>query len=431
MNTDRYIAREAERGVLSLLLREFDKAKKLLGQIAPGQFGDPLHKRIAHEIWKKAAADGAVDLVIMDSVLPDCLDYMIDLAGSYSSLAGSDIYIRDIVDAQRRRALRRLGENLTDKSASLDVQEIIDNARVELSRISQKQYDEEYALGDVILSVHERIFGAEQAEYSGIGIPALDRLILGFQPSALYVVGARPAVGKSVFGMIAALKAAQAGKPALIINREMEKENLVTRMLSHISGVDVGAIRRKTMDPGEQGSFLTAYGELDNLPLAIANKPSTPGQVREAALRVYEEKGLGLLVVDYLQRLTSGRRTQNRTEEVGIISRAMKDLAMELKIPVVLLAQLNRTAANSRPNMSQLRESGDIEADADSVILLHRPDAQDVPASKQVLYDACRRRNSTYLEMILDKNREGETALIPVMFDGRHMRYVPLQKEET
>ena len=424
-NIDPYVANESEQSLLSLMINNIEKNKKILDMIDPSDFVSPDNQAIFRQIQRNVASKKSVDLAILGDQMADRITYLIKLSQKFASEVMISRYIEMIKAAAQRRKLYLLGQRIMDGSTAMEVGPLIENSRIQLKSfgICGK---EDTGLSDVILNVHNSIYTREKSPRIAMGIPKLDGITGGFEPSALYVIGARPSVGKSVFGMIAALRAGAIGKKALIINREMPKENVVRRMLAHLSGIDLGKIKTGKMSEEEQAKVMMAYAELDNMDVHVANEPKTVAEIRESALRIYEEDGLDLLVIDYLQRLAANKKAQNRDEAIGEICWAIKDIAMDMKIPILLLSQLNRSATNNRPTMANLRESGNIEQDADVVILLHKPNDDDIESSKRSTMDMCHSHGDDYLEMIVDKNRDGRTCILPVEFQGNLMRYISL-----
>lgn len=418
-------ALETEKALLAVLMFGEGKGAGALSRIAQTDFTSQYNREIIRTIKQLEAQKLPHDVVAVGDRLPAYWDYLTDIGKSFWLPSQVDQYIARLKEATTRRALYALGKRVTEDAGHCDIAQTVDKLRIELTGLCTAEDDEE-STTDVIWRVHDHYYSGRSHDYPRLGLPALDAVLGGLEPAGLYVVGARPSVGKSVFGMLAALRAGEQGKRTLIVNREMRKENVVTRMLANLSGLDLGRIRRGQLDMDEQMTLVSAYPTLVDMKIEIANKPRTPAQIREVAVRMLEKDGLDLLVVDYLQRMSSGRRTGNRTEEIGAISMGLKDIAVDLHIPVLLLSQLNRAAANSRPTMAHLRESGDIEQDADAVILLHQPDMDDVPAGRQEQYRYCEEHGGRYLEIIVDKNREGERAILPVMFEGAKMRYTAL-----
>ena len=396
-----------------------------MSMVSEADFVQSDHKTMFRTIREIVAQKGTVDMVLLAEEMPLSMDLIVEYSKTLAHPASISQYVESVRMASKRRAMYLLGKRIMDESKSGELTEISEQVRMHMKTLTPTEDDEE-SLSDIIMSVHEEIYSGKTDTNLKMGLPALDNALHGFEPGGVYVIGARPAVGKSVFGMIASLETGKAGKKALFINREMKKVNVVRRMLSSVSGVATGKIRSGKMSDDEGADLTASYQALSDTGIVVRNKPGTPAQIREAVLKMHEEGGIDLLVIDYLQRLSSGRKTNSRDEEVGAICWAIKNIAMDFDIPVILLSQLNRSASNSRPNMANLRESGNIEQDADAVILLHRPDIDDVPSARKAQYQNCLDKGGVYLEMIVDKNREGETMIAPVMFHGSTMRYYPL-----
>jgi replicative DNA helicase len=185
----------------------------------------------------------------------------------------------------------------------------------------------------------------------------------------------------------------------------------------------MGDMERGTLSEEQMSDLVDIIGAMDALPMYICNRAKSPAEIRSKVSEIHEKHGLGMVVVDYLQRIRADGKHRSKDEEIGEISFALKDIAMDYKVPVLLLSQLNRSATNVRPNMSMLRESGNIEQDADVIILLHDPDREDLKPKRQADWDAVKARGGEYREIIVDGNRHGRTGIMCVGFYGDRMRY--------
>lgn len=256
------------------------------------------------------------------------------------------------------------------------------------------------------------------------GISSLDfKMRGGLRDGELYIIGARPSVGKSAMMSAWAVSAIRNGFRALYINLEMKNRDNVSRMAAEVSGGSMTRITNKALlSKEDHAQIIEAFQHLPGSKFRFNTQATTPSAVRRAALRARASMGLDIIFVDYLQLLSPDQRHNNRADAVGEISRALKLLAMELGVPVVAAAQLNRTAANSNnvPRLCDLRESGSIEQDADAVILLHRPDDQ----INQLIQN---------IEVCVAKQRQGTCGTTTLVFDGARMRFAPLeyQREEA
>jgi replicative DNA helicase len=239
------------------------------------------------------------------------------------------------------------------------------------------------------------------------GFKELDTLTHGLHPGNMIVLAARPAVGKSTLGLdIARHASIHEGKTSVIFSLEMSRSEITMRMLSAEAKVMLGNIRSGVLNDDEWGRLAKRMGEISNAPLFIDDSPNmSMMEIRAKARRLKQRNDLQLIVIDYLQLMSSGKKVESRQQEVSEFSRSLKLLAKELGVPVIAISQLNRgpeQRADKKPMLSDLRESGSIEQDADLVILLHREDSYD-PNNRQGEAD-----------LIIAKHRNGPTRTIPV-----------------
>lgn len=257
-----------------------------------------------------------------------------------------------------------------------------------------------------------------QNEITGIpsGFYDLDKLTSGFHPNELIILAARPAMGKTAFGLNLAVNAAQkTDKAVAIFNMEMSAEQLALRMIAAAGGIEQNKLKTGRLEHNDWKKVNEAMSELGDTNLYIEDSSGmTISEIRAKCRRLAtQEKGLGLVVIDYLQLITGSAKYEgNRQQEVSEISRSLKTMAMELKIPVIALAQLSRSVElreNKRPIMSDLRESGSIEQDADIVAFLYRDDYYNKPAGDS--------SNVSITELIIGKHRNGGTGTIELLFE--------------
>lgn len=413
------------------MIQHSDECDKLFDQLTARDFDDKTNRAIFRAMQEMRMQKKMIDLVTLSEAHPE-LDAicLVDVMQKALVTTAQIPAYREILKTQTaRRDFDKLGRNIRSDCAGADFSpvKIADSIRAYLKGITRSD-GEETAIQDDLIAMYDSIFDGNQSSQGiKLGIPALDAAINGLKPGRLYVIGARPSVGKTVFGLNAALKCALQGKPVLYINREMEKVDLLKRMAANLSGIDLGGMESGNVPQEDWDKVMDTVTEMNRLPIHISNTTKTPAAVRAKAAEIQEQHGLGLIVVDYVQRMSSGEKHNSRVEEVGYISKAIKDMAMELRIPVIMLSQLSRAASNTRPNMSMLRECGDIEQDADVIVLLHAPDYEDVPPNRREDFKSVAAGHGKYLEMIIDKNRHGDTGIMPVGFYGSKMRYVPLK----
>lgn len=257
------------------------------------------------------------------------------------------------------------------------------------------------------------------------GLKSLDRLIGGFFPGELTIVGAKPGTGKTVFGMTLALDAAKRGKRVGVMNLEMLDSQYGTRIFSNLAQVDSMNLRTGNIS-AEDWRLLTSCAQvLKHLPASFMFSTRYIEDLRNAV----KDKDLDLLVVDYMQLMRTRQNFESERLRMGYVSWALKELAIEMRIPVVVMSQLRRpdaSAADKMPSMRDLRESGNLEADADGIILLHEPASTKDPYvhndDKQAFED-WKKQGLRYIAMKVEKQRQGNVGTIAALFDGAHMRY--------
>ena len=240
------------------------------------------------------------------------------------------------------------------------------------------------------------------------GLIDLDHRLGNFQAGALYVLAARPGLGKTSLALTVALNAARTGKRVVFFSLEMPTLRITNRLLAQVCGLDVQLLDTGKVGADDWEKLVQAVQSLENLPIFLDDTPAiTPLQLKSKLRRLHLSAGKpDLVIVDYLQLMRAGVKTENRTQEVGYISRSLKALSKELSVPIIAAAQLNRDVekrASSRPQLSDLRESGDIEADADVVMFLHKPDETAMNGLQP-------------MELSIAKHRNGPTGNIPCLF---------------
>lgn len=250
------------------------------------------------------------------------------------------------------------------------------------------------------------------------GFPDLDRAILGFEPGAMYVLAARPAMGKSALGYHFVMSAAKAGYPAAVGSLEMRGKALTTRALATAASVDLNRIRQRTLTAMERGRLNDAAARLRDLPITFMEATDQTGaSLARDARKLKADGKLDLLMIDYLQLIESGKPggSENRVQEVSAISRLLKKLAMELEVPVVVLSQLSRAVEmrpSHKPMLSDLRESGAVEQDADTVMFIYRDEYYNDKTDKQGV-----------AEIIIGKQRSGPVGSVELSYSSEFVRF--------
>ena len=276
------------------------------------------------------------------------------------------------------------------------------------------------------------------------GIATLDNRLGGLRGGEYVAIGARPSVGKSILALTFCVNAARQGKRVLLVSLEMNETQITERILADQGDVPMHVITSGNIDQQGWEGINLAMGTVSRLPLWYSLEANTVEKVRRAAYQLYESGGIDMIAIDYLQLMDATySKKQSRQEQISEISRGIRQLAAELKIPILVLTQLNRASVNSRtmngqkvrrePTMSEARESGAIEQDANIFILLHNPERDEMQSdNERQMWDNLTAKGYTTMRMIIDKNRQGKRGRIWVAFDGDHMRFVPIvRKDDT
>lgn len=338
-----------------------------------------------------------------------------------------------ILDRYRmRRTLSSLGwtmwQEARNDAASPDA--VVAEA---LSKLSEgvKSGSQLYTTETSLLDFYDWLYRTDD-HLTGTGLPDLDKIIGGFQPGQLIVLAARPKVGKSALAAFMAEQAAKHGKQVLFVSLEMGRIEIMQRRVAMESGVDLSVINRRQPSTEDSLAIAGAVGQLNQRRITYDEGAFTPYRVARSA-RELLPKGLDLIIIDYLQLMSSDTKTKGRTEEVSAITRSLKQLAMELDVPILALSQFNRQSEmgsyRRMPAISELRESGSIEQDANMVLILHEPEEPPEHQKDQWQhYHACQMAGTSYMWLNVAANRQGPTGLIELSFDKPHVRFTCFDK---
>ncbi|HUT76343.1 MAG TPA: replicative DNA helicase, partial [Polyangia bacterium] len=313
-----------------------------------------------------------------------------------------------------------------------DAEDFLDGAEASIFKAAQQRVGSGYThVAPVVKKAFDELDAARshKGEVTGLpsGFAALDRLTAGFQRSDLIIVAGRPAMGKTALALNMAFHAAfKIRKPVIVFSLEMSKDQLVRRLFAAVGRVDATRMRSNRLESDDWPRLIQAADLLNRTELFLDDStPMTPLEIRAKSRRLKAEKGLGLVVVDYLQLMRSGtaRRADNREQEISEISRSMKGLAKELDVPVIALSQLNRgveSRPDKRPMMSDLRESGAIEQDADLILFVYRDEVYNKDTE-----------DKDVAEIIVGKQRSGPTGIARLRFTSRFTRFDNLAQDES
>jgi replicative DNA helicase len=426
---------EAEQSVLGSLLIDRDAVIRIASYVKPSDF-----YRAAHGLIYEAI------LTLYNKREPTDLITLVDELRRTAKLddAGGETYLTELIAAvptavhveyygrivERTATLRRLisaGTEIVDigYTEAMDIEQALDGAEKAIFAVSQKRSTRDFrSIGEILEEYFDRLDTLQQNKGTVVGVPTgfadLDKLTGGLQRSDLIIIAARPAVGKSSLGLGMAFNAAISyGKTVGLFVLEMSAEQIVQRMLSMETGIDSHRLRMGYIDDSEWSSVTRAFGRLAEANIFIDDTASANiMEVRSKSRRLHAERGLDLLIIDYLQLMTA-TRADNRVQEISQISRALKGLARELDVPVVALAQLSRaveTRQSHVPMLSDLRESGSIEQDADIVAFIYREDVYDQDTDRKGIAD-----------LIIAKHRNGPIGTVHLRFFDRTARFADLE----
>lgn len=375
----------------------------------------PLYRRIFSAALSLEHQGRTCDLPTLEGVVAERdLSEAISIATETVTTALAEHQADNIRTAALRRALIKTCLD-TVKSANdgeLSTSELLNGAVVRLNELGGQTDDGDIISGaDALCGFYTRLTSGAVEPVAKTGFPKLDQSLL-IAGGKLIVIGARPSVGKSALLLHMAVRALDAGRRILLVSCEMGADEVVGRVVAQKSGVSVDKIERHGLTEDEIIKVADSFAEIPSERFCISERARTVQDIRRMALRTRAHGGLDLIVVDYLQLLDAGQKTSTRSEAVGIVTRGLKALAMELKIPVLTASQLNRASEqNDVPRLSDLRESGSIEQDADAVLLLHAPNDKEKPERA----------------LNLSKNRGGRCGTIQLYFDGATMRFTEMQ----
>jgi replicative DNA helicase len=378
-----------------------------------------------------------VDLVQLQQLVTDRnlldaiggIEYLVDVARSVPSAASATHYARLVKEKSVvRQLIAAAGEIPQDAYMNPDdPRGILDDAERRIFSIAQQSEQRHAETLDQLLNDAIRQLEENEGRLitgTSTGFPQLDEITSGFQNSEMIVVAGRPSMGKTALALNIAENMVARDVPVAIFSLEMSRQQLTQRLLSSRSAVSGHKIRRNMLSDRDMGAILQAANDLMQRPLYIDDTPSLSIlQLRAKARRLKQSHDIGAIFVDYLQLMTSGRRAESRQQEVSEISRGIKALARELNVPVICLSQLNRAAEQReghRPRMSDLRESGSIEQDADVIAMLHRESYYHI--NDQAWMEANEDKHSL-AELIIAKQRNGPTATVKLSWDNTCTRF--------
>lgn len=427
---------EAEQAVLGAIFLEPEAFSTAAERIGPSDFFRAGHQVIFEAMLELFEKGEPIDLVTVTTLLSDSnkleiaggVPYLTDLASSVPTAANIDYYSKIVEEkALLRRLIQTATEIVTESYNREDeVEELLDQAERNILAVSSRKNATSFKpIKDVLIEVYDNIEKLHHAKDDVTGIPTgfrdLDRITSGFQKSDLIIIAARPSMGKTAFALnIAQNVAINTDENVAIFSLEMGAEQLVQRMLCAEGNIDSQRLRTGKLEQEDWGKLTMAMGSLSHAGIFIDDSPGIRvSDIRSKCRRLKQEHGLGMVIIDYLQLIQGSERLrENRQQEVSEISRSLKSLARELEVPVIALSQLSRSVEqrqDKRPMMSDLRESGSIEQDADIVGFLYREDYYDKDSDNQ------------NIEIIISKQRNGPTGTVELAFVKEFNKFVDLE----
>ena len=433
---------EAEQSVVGGILIENDAINKVMEILTPDDFYRDAHRKIYHALINLSERDEPADLITLTNELRkiDQLDsvggasYLTSLIDSVPTAANIEYYAKIVKEkAILRKLIQTSTEIITHSYEDRgDVEGFLDEAERAIFEISEKRVKPSfYSIRDIVkesFKTIERLFQKKEA-VTGVpsGFKELDRMTAGFQPSDLIIVAGRPSMGKTAFCLNVAQYAAIENKiPVAVFSLEMSKEQLVIRMLCSEAHVEGTRLRTGFLTESDWPKLTIAAGNLSDAPIFIDDSAALSIlELRAKARRLNAEHGLGMIMIDYLQLMRGRTRVESRQQEISEISRSLKALAKELNVPVIAVSQLSRKTEERRdfrPQLSDLRESGAIEQDADVILFLYRDElynrSEDNP-------------NRGKAEVIIGKQRNGPIGKIELAFLDKFTTFKDLYRGEA
>lgn len=433
---------DAEASVLGAILIDNDAVVKISDKLRSTDFYDVKHQHIYDAVVILYEDRKAIDVLTLSNQLKAMkhLDdvggaaYLTELTNFVPTAAHVESYADLVAEKSVRRQLMRVNKELSAlaQDETKKLKDLIEIAEAELMKVGQQQTKQSViSIEEILETSFERLDALHKDKKKLRGIPTgfkdLDNLLAGLQRSDLFVLAARPSMGKTAFSLnLAHNVAVQAKEPVLVFSLEMSKDQLVDRLLSMESGVDAWALRTGSLTDADFEKIAAAMGTLSEAPIYFDDTPGiTVSDLRTKARREAHQHPLGLIIVDYLQLMSGGGRygDGNRVQEISEISRGLKGVARELNVPVIALSQLSRSV-ESRPDkipqLADLRESGAIEQDADVVAFIFREDYYNPETERKNITD-----------IMVKKHRNGPTDNIELYFDKEKQRYRSLAKHDN
>ncbi|MGE7691028.1 replicative DNA helicase [Lysinibacillus sp. NPDC097214] len=426
--------REAEQSVIGAIFLDPQSLITASEILLADDFYHNAHKQIFETMLRLSDQGKAIDVVTVTEELSakkeiedvGGLSYLLELANAVPTAANVAHYAKIVEEKALLRRLIRVATKIVEDGYTREdeVEALLGEAEKKMMEVASRKNAGDFKhVKDVLVETFDNIEQLQSQKGDVTGIPTgfrdLDHITAGFQRNDLIIVAARPSVGKTAFALnVAQSVAVQARENVAIFSLEMGAEQLVMRMLCAEGNIDAQVLRTGALTTEDWGKLTMAMGSLSNSGIFIDDTPGVRiNEIRAKCRRLAQEHGLGMILIDYLQLIQgSGKPGENRQQEVSDISRSLKHLARELKVPVIALSQLSRGVEqrqDKRPMMSDLRESGSIEQDADIVAFLYRDDYYDKESESKNM-----------IEIIIAKQRNGPTGTVTLAFKKEFNKFI-------
>lgn len=433
---------EAERALLGSIMLKPDAIHEVAEIVSTDSFYVEKHRIIFRAFIDLAASGNPIDLLSAANRLKELSEleraggnaYLAELVSTVPSAANLKYYAEIVQKKSIMRGVIEAAADITDIGfdESRDIEEIVDSAEKRLGEVTSSPTMRKFVpISEELKEASERFENLSTSDHSIRGVPTgfqqLDNILAGFQRSDLIILAARPSMGKTALALdIARQTAIKHGTPVGIFSLEMSSQQLVDRMLAAEAKVDAWKLRTGKIDSDQDFERIRDGMErLSKAPVFIDDQPASNALImRSVARRLKREHGIGLLVIDYLQLMTStvSRSSDSLVQQVTEISRSLKALARELDVPVLALSQLSRAIEQrrGRPRLSDLRDSGSIEQDADVVMFIHNEDRYKEPGEEK----------SNVAEILIEKHRNGPTGKVDLYFDSKRATFIPVETSD-
>jgi replicative DNA helicase len=425
----------AEQSALGGMMLSKDAVADVVETVRGGDFYVPKHEIIFDALLSLYSHGEPTDVIAVTDELIKTgdlqraggADYLHTLTALVPTAANAGFYASIVAERALLRRLVEAGTRIVQMgyAGEGEVLDLVNNAQAEIYSVAANDNTEDYVpLNVAVDAAIEDIEAAKgrDGQFTGVptGFSGLDQLTNGLHPGQMIIIAARPALGKSTLALdLARAAAIKHNMPAIFFSLEMGRSEIAMRLMSAEASVPLQSMRKGTLDQRDWTTIASVRGRINDAPLYIDDSPNmTLVEIRAKCRRLKQKVGLRLVVIDYLQLMTSGKRVESRQQEVSEFSRALKLLATELQVPVIALSQLNRgpeQRADKKPAISDLRESGSIEQDADMVILLHRESAYEKENPR-----------AGEADLIVAKHRNGPTDTVTVAFQGHFSRFTDM-----